>query len=398
MFDVIVVGARCAGAPTAMILARLGYRVLLLDRATFPSNKPLSTHGILKSGCAVLERLGLLQKVIASNCPPATAWLMDVGPVQTTLASPPVAGINAMYTPRRTFLDAILVEGAVSSGAELREHVMITEILRGAHGEVIGVRGHDIDTQTPFDEHATIVVGADGIHSIVARSVGAEIYEEVPLLTGCYWSYWEGVPLAAVIELHRFPGRILAAAATNDDLTIVMDYFPVAKFAEFKADVEGHFYGDHRELAPAMHDKLRAGRRVERWLGTGYQPNFFHKPYGPGWALVGDADIHHDSGNPSGISYAFVNAELLASAIDEGLSGRQPLAQALAEYERRRAARWLPHYRFVTGLLQLDAPLPPPVKTLLDRIAADPAGVGGQFMGLFEGDETCFGLLDTLIP
>lgn len=384
-----------------MMLAQRGLRVLLLDRAKFPSDKPLSTHGVLKTGGAVLKRLGLLPRVIASNCPPIRTCLLDPGPFEVMLESPSVGGVDAMYAPRRYVLDTVLVEGATGAGAELRERVAVTELVwegEGAEARVVGVRGHDLETEAPIEERGRIVIGADGVHSLVARLVKAPRYEEIPLLTGVYWSYWEGVPIETGLEMHMRPGRMIGLVSTNDGLTNVGVYFPVAEFERFKSDVEGNFFANLEQHVPEIHERVRAGRKAVRWLGTGYQPNFFRKPHGLGWALVGDASSHHDSANPSGISYAFVDAERLAAAIDDGLGGRRPLADALADYERQRNERWLPHYHFLTKMLELDKPPSPEMMGLLGRVAEDPKGIGAQFLGLVEGDDACYGLLQPMDP
>src|SRR5690349_7367167 len=179
MYDAIVVGARCAGAPTAMLLARQGYKVLLLDRAGFPSDT-LSTHFIQPPGVARLARWGLLDRVAASNCPPAHRLVFDVGPFALVGTPPPVDGIADCYGPRRQVLDTILVEAAVQTGAELREHFTVTELLMDGE-RVRGIRGHAAGGATVTEE-ARIVIGADGLRSFVARSVQAPAYDARPAL------------------------------------------------------------------------------------------------------------------------------------------------------------------------------------------------------------------------
>jgi flavin-dependent dehydrogenase len=129
MYDAIVIGARCAGSPTAMLLARKGYRVLLLDRSGFPSDT-LSTHYIHQPGIARLKRWGLLDALVASNAPPIRRLRFDVGPFVLEGAPPPADGVTDAYAPRRTVLDAILVERAVADGAELREHFSVQNLAR----------------------------------------------------------------------------------------------------------------------------------------------------------------------------------------------------------------------------------------------------------------------------
>src|SRR5215213_10200743 len=193
MYDVIVVGARAAGAPTAMLLARQGYRVLLLDRAGFPSDT-MSTHFIHQTGVAHLKRWGLLDQVVASNCPPARQMSFDVGPFALIGLAPPADGAPYGYAPRRRVLDNILVEAAVQAGAELREHFTVKELITDGK-RVTGIRGHTAGGAM-VTEQARIVIGADGLRSFVARSVQAPSYNVRPALTCAYYSYWDDLPLA----------------------------------------------------------------------------------------------------------------------------------------------------------------------------------------------------------
>ena len=169
-YDAIVVGARCGGAPTAMLLARKGYRVLLLDRAGFPSDT-LSTHYIHQPGIARLARWGLLDRIVASNCPPVRQLLFDVGPFALAGTPPPADGVAEAYAPRRTVLDQILVDAAVAAGAELRPHFSVQELLTDGD-RVTGVRGRAAGG-VAVTERAHLVIGADGVRSLVARAVQA---------------------------------------------------------------------------------------------------------------------------------------------------------------------------------------------------------------------------------
>lgn len=180
IYDAIVVGARCAGAPTAMLLARRGYRVLLLDKAGFPSDT-LPTHYIHQPGVARLARWGLLDKVVASNCPPIRQYTFDVGPFALVGVPPATDSIAEAYAPRRKVLDQILVEAAVRAGAEVREHFVVQAIVTDGE-RVIGIRGHAIGGAM-VSEQARIVIGADGMRSLVARSIQAATYKVVPART-----------------------------------------------------------------------------------------------------------------------------------------------------------------------------------------------------------------------
>jgi flavin-dependent dehydrogenase len=350
-YDAIVVGARAAGSPTAMLLARKGYRVLLLDRAGFPSDT-LSTHYIHQPGVARLARWGLLDRVIASNCPPISRLRFDVGPFALEGTPPPYEGSADAYAPRRTVLDTILVEGAVAAGVELREHFSVEEVV--SDGERVGgVRGHAVGGAT-VTEQARIVIGADGLRSLVARSVQAATYDAQPSLTCAYYTYWSDLPVAGA-ELYPRPGHTLTAGPTNDGQTLTIAFWPRAEFEAVRADVEGAFWAA-LELVPSLAERARAAKRTERFYGTADLPNLFRQSYGPGWALVGDAGYHKDPILALGISDAFRQAEQLADAVDAGLSGREPMQDALARYQRDRDARSMPSFQLTCDLARLEPP------------------------------------------
>lgn len=361
MYDAIIVGARCAGSPTAMLLARKGYRVLLVDRAGFPSDT-LSVHYVHQPGVARLKRWGLLGGVVASNCPPVRRQRFDAGPFALVGAPPPVDGVADGYAPRRTILDTMLVEAAAAAGAEVREHFTVDELV--ADGDrVTGIRGHAGGAVAT--EEARIVIGADGIRSFVARSVAAPTYNAQPSFTCAYYSYWSDLPSEGP-ELYPRPDRMVLAAPTNDAQTIVIIYWPVAAFHEVRADIEGNFL-KALELVPDLAERARGGRRSERFRGTADLRSFFRRPFGPGWALVGDAGYHKDPITAQGISDAFRDAELLADAVDDGFSGRRPLPDALAAYEQRRNEAVMPMYGMTLQFAALQPP-PPEMQQLFEAL------------------------------
>ena len=175
-YDAIVVGGRCAGSPTAMLLARKGYKVLVVDRATFPSDT-LSTHIVHPPGVASLRRWGLLDLVTSTGCPPIHTYAFDFGPF-TISGAPGTDETPVAYGPRRTVLDKLLVDAAAEAGAEVMEGFTVEEVLT-EDGRVTGVRGHGGRGGT-VTERARVVVGADGRHSLVARAVRPEQYNEKP--------------------------------------------------------------------------------------------------------------------------------------------------------------------------------------------------------------------------
>ncbi|HEX2507100.1 MAG TPA: NAD(P)/FAD-dependent oxidoreductase [Miltoncostaeaceae bacterium] len=378
MYDAIVVGARCAGSPTAMLLARAGHRVLLVDRAGFPSDT-LSTHYIHQPGVARLRRWGLLDRVAATGCPPARRLTFDVGPFALSGAPVAAEGADVAYAPRRYLLDQILVEAAAEAGAEVRERFSVSEVLTEA-GRVTGIRGRAAGGAT-VTERARIVIGADGMRSRVARAVGAPAYGARPGRTCAYYTYWSGLPLDGA-ELYPRDGRMIIAGPTNDGRTIVTVFWPRDEFHRVRADIEGSFL-EAAALAPSLAERMRAGRRAERFSGTGDLPFFFRRPHGPGWALVGDAGAHKDPITAQGISDAFRDAELLAEAVDDGLGGRRPLDEALAEYERRRNEAALPLYEFTHELAGLEPP-GPEMQALFGALRDDPEGTS-RFFGVVAG-------------
>jgi flavin-dependent dehydrogenase len=347
MYDAIIVGARCAGSPTAMLLARKGYRVLLVDKSSFPSDI-MSTHFIQPPGVARLQRWGLLERIEASNCPAITSLDVSFNGVPFALLPPEGRPVGPpAYCPRRTVLDKILVDAAVEAGAELREKCSVKE-LAWDNGRVAGVRGATVT------EQARIVIGADGMHSFVAKAVHAPEYNTKPSLSFGYYAYWSNLPLAGAAVHFLKDGGVLAFP-TNDGQACIAVGGPGELFREFRKDIPAN-YLKIVEKVPGLGEKLRNAKQEERFVGTNDQPNFFRRPFGPGWALVGDAGYHRDFITGLGITDAFRDAELLADAIDQGFSGRQPLDEALAGYERQRNEIAEPLYEFTVQLLSGEPP------------------------------------------
>jgi len=217
-FDVIVVGARCAGSPTAMLLARKGYRVLAVDRASFPCDT-VSTHILHPLGVDAVARWGLLDHLVASGCPPIHTYSFDFGPF--TIAGAPGTDKNPLaYCPRRTILDKLLVDAAIESGAEIRQGCSVEEII--IEGDrAVGIRARSKHGSS-FTERAEAIVGADGRHSMVSEAVQPEQYREKPPLMAGYYSYWSGLPMDGRFETYIRDKRGFAVAPTHDDLTLVI--------------------------------------------------------------------------------------------------------------------------------------------------------------------------------
>jgi 2-polyprenyl-6-methoxyphenol hydroxylase-like FAD-dependent oxidoreductase len=365
-YDVIVVGARCAGSPTAMLLARRRYRVLLVDRATFPSDT-LSTHILLPRGVSSLARWGILERLAASGCPPIHTISYDFGPL-TIEGTPGWEESPVAYCPRRTVLDALLVEAAVEAGAELREGFLLEE-LATEDGRVVGIEGRTRGGAA-VSERAALVVGADGWHSLVAERVRAGRYRETPPLSAAYFAYWSDLPVGDRVEIHIRPYRGFGAAPTHDGLTMVIGGWPYAEFEANRHDVEGTFLR-MLENVPDFAARLRGARRVTRFAGATL-PNYFRTPYGPGWALVGDAGYIRDSITAQGITDAFRDAERCAQAIHEFLGGARPFEEAMADYQRARDEDVAAMYEITCQFATL-APPPPELAHVLAAIQGDRA-------------------------
>jgi flavin-dependent dehydrogenase len=361
-FNAIVIGARCAGSPTAMLLARQGHQVLLVDKTTFPSDT-MSTHVVHPPGVAALERWGLLGALEDTGCPPIERYSFDFGPVGIAGSPQPIDGIARAYCPRRTVLDDLLAQAAVRAGAELREAFTVDEILFDDDGRVTGIRGHSKDGAS-VTERARVVVGADGRHSRLAKAVQPEAYNERRSHLAMYYAYWSNLPSGGFDTFIRAEDRRgWAAIPTHDDLTVVPFGWPVEEFHANRGDIEGNFLATV-EHAPEFAERVRGATRESRFVGSAELPGYFRKPYGPGWALVGDAGYHKNPITAMGINDAFRDAELVALAIDDEIAGRRPYDEGMRAYQEIRDREAGPVYEFTDEFAQLQPP-PPELQQLI---------------------------------
>ncbi len=383
MYDIIVIGARCAGSPTAMLLAKRGYRVLIIDRAHFPSDT-LSTHQIQLKGVAALQRWGLLDKVNGTNCPPAHQALFSLGWITIHGKYPPLDGVDGVISPRRIVLDDILVNAAIQAGAELRQDLIVEDLLFEGD-QVCGIRGRmkatKMNGEIYVDEKASLVIGADGKHSLVARRVNAPEYNVKPIQTCAYYTYWDGLQLPGG-ELYLLPANVVGVWPTNDNLAVVFVAYPISKFQSVREDIEHGFWDTVGKL-PGLVDRLRCGRQAERFYGTADLPGFYRRPYGPGWALVGDAGLTLDPITGQGIGNAFVDAERLVKAIEDGFSGKMSLEKGMAEYERSRNQETRQRYWFTSQLASF-IPAAVEQQVFFSGLAKNP-DVADNFFGVMTG-------------
>jgi flavin-dependent dehydrogenase len=334
--DVVVVGGRVAGSATAMLLARLGHDVVVVDQASFPSDT-VSTHSIARSGVVQLRRWGLLDAVLDSGAPAIRQVTFNAGGASISRTIKAKAGVECLVAPRRYVLDTILATAAQRAGAEVRPGVTVTGVQRDGHGRVVGVVGHD-RAGAPVELGARWVIGADGLGSRVARSVGAPITQGRSAGGAAQYAYYAGIPwagmeffvaersFAGVFPTHHGQACIWVCNPSADALT-------VRRSTGSRAEAFGELL---ERSAPQLAERLRQARRTSPVQGMLRQPNQLRQAFGPGWALVGDAGYYRDAVTAYGISDAFRDAELLAVAVDQALGAAAEETAALAAYQQQR--------------------------------------------------------------
>ena len=331
-YDVAIVGARPAGAATALLLARHGLRVLLIDRGRYGADT-LSTHALMRAGVLQLARWGLLDAVIAAGTPPVRRVTFRYAGETVPIAITPTPGVDALYAPRRTVLDPILVDAAVAAGTEVRFGTAVTDLLRGPGGVVTGVvlrtgRGD------PTAIGARLVVGADGIRSTVAGRVGAPVLRAGTGATAITYGYWTGLA-ADGYEWNFRPGAASGVIPTNDGRACV---FAGATSARVGRGGLGILQELVAASAPDLADRLAVAEPPTVVRTFPGRPGHLRRAGGPGWALVGDAGYYKDALSAHGLTDALRDAELLARAVVAIVTDGVPEREALADYEVRRDA------------------------------------------------------------
>src|SRR4051812_986809 len=334
--EVIVVGARCGGAATAMLLARQGVDVLLVDRADFPSDT-LSTHAIARGGVVQLGRWGLLGEVLASGAPPIRTLSFTTPEGTLVKQVKNVAGVDHLLAPRRHVLDLILVEAARAAGASIWTGVNVTGTLTDATGRVVGVSTRN-RSGADGEVRARFVVGADGVRSRVARAVGARVVDGRAPSGAMRYAYVAGLD-ATGFEFHLAPGSFAGVFPTHNGEANVWIGAPRGTAVEVKDNSWTSFTDLLEGTSPSLAARVRQAEMVSPVRFASGLPNHVLEAAGPGWALVGDAGYHRDPITGHGITDAFRDAELLAVHLAQVLSGEAHEGAAMAAFaaERQRA-------------------------------------------------------------
>jgi 2-polyprenyl-6-methoxyphenol hydroxylase-like FAD-dependent oxidoreductase len=379
-YDVIVVGARCAGAATAFLLARSGRRVLLVDQASFPSDKRLSTHLIWHAGVDLLSQWGLLDAVVATGAPLLPSFKLDMGEL-VLRGQPPATVAGAALAPRRHALDQVLLQAAVDAGVDWREGVSVDGLLRQADGRVCGIDARLADGSA-WQATARLVVGADGSQSRVADAVQAPVYEACGKALGSFnmYAYFRGLSLPEV-GFYARPERMYYAWATNDSQTLVGVIQPAGAPRPARAEMHTHVLAELQAQVPELGQAVAQAERCEDWM-AGAIGSFCRQPAGPGWALVGDAGLTVDPITAAGITLALRDADTLSGLVHIGLDGDEAtLDAALARFQGLRDAVSVPLKAFAQDMARL-APPPEEVAALFGAMATQPAVVD-DYYGLF---------------
>jgi 2-polyprenyl-6-methoxyphenol hydroxylase-like FAD-dependent oxidoreductase len=315
-YDAVIIGGRCAGAATALLLARAGMKVLVIDRQIYGSDT-MSTHALMRTGVLQLERWGVLPAVMAAGTPEIRTTTFHYGCGSLSLSIKPEHGVEHLCAPRRTVLDRILVDAARSAGADVRHGVVLSRLQIDDKGRVIGALLKDADGHCTA-VRSDILIGADGRQSTVAALANARTYLRGQSASGYVYGYYEGLERSGY---HWHFGENVAAGVipTNDEQHCVFAAVAGPAFREtFHGNVEGAFLKVLAANSPHLSSDVSRARLVGRLRGFAGVLGHLRQSHGPGWALVGDAGYFKDPLTAHGISDALRDAELLARAILDG--------------------------------------------------------------------------------
>jgi flavin-dependent dehydrogenase len=345
-YDVVVVGARPAGAATAMLLARGGLRVLVVDQSRYGSDT-LSTHALMRGGVQQLHRWGLLDQVVAAGTPAVRRTLFHYDDESVQITIKPALGVDALYAPRRTVLDPLLVDAARRAGVTVTYGVTVTDVLRDENGGVVGVTGHD-RARRSLTVYAPLVIGADGRRSRVAARVGARVLRLGAPGSTTMYSYFRGLETAGY-EWFWQSGMLGGLIPTNDGQVLVFA-LGGGGLPHGRSTNHERFLQRLQDGTPELARRVAAAERTDRFHGSGSVTPFLRQAHGSGWALVGDAGYFEDPLAAHGLTNALRDAELLARRVLLVFGGHATWSDGLAGYAQDRDRLALPLFEAAARL------------------------------------------------
>ena len=366
-YDAAVVGGRVAGASTALLLARAGARVALLDRSR-PGSDIVSTHGLMRAGVAQLSRWGLLDQITASTPPIRSTTFHYPDGRSVRVAIRPSPGVPALYAPRRYLLDWLLVDVAAQAGVEVITDTAVTALTSDHTGRVTGVRLARRGGR-PVALPASITVGADGICSTVARQVAAPIIQQGRSSSAFLYRYLTGLPADGYEWAYRNNAAAGLIPTNHGQACVFVSTTPERMRAARRTGAEHAFAALLAQAAPALLDRVAAAQPAGPLHGWGGTSGYVRQAWGPGWALVGDAGYYKDPITTHGMTDALRDADLLATAITETLAGGTSEAAALSHYQQTRDRLSSDLFAATEDVAAYDW-TPDTIETLLRRVSA----------------------------
>jgi menaquinone-9 beta-reductase len=340
-YDVVIVGARCAGAATALLLARSGAKVLVVDGQAYGSDA-MSTHALMRGAVLQLERWGLTRGVVAADTPLIRSTTFHYSDEAIRVDIKPDHGVDCLFAPRRTVLDPLLVDTAREAGAEVRHGIALSGLQFALGGRVVGATLKDANGAC-MTVRSDIVIGADGRQSTVAQLVNAEAYVEGSHASGIVFGYFENLDREG-LHWHFAKNHAAGVIPTNSG-HCVFAAVPAARFREiFRGDVMRGFLKVLRSNSPELRADVDRADLIGRLRGFGGATSYLRQCHGAGWALVGDAGYFKDPLTAHGITDALRDAQLLSRRVVEGS------ALALETYQRERDALSLPFLRVTDAI------------------------------------------------
>ena len=350
-YDVVIVGARCAGAATAMLLARRGLRVLAIDRGHYGSDTT-STHALMRAGVLQLSRWGVLDDIKAAGTPVIRSTSFHYGDEVVAVQIKPHKDVEGLYAPRRTVIDRLLVDAARKAGAEIVFETQLVDVVRAGSGRVCGVRLRD-GREQERQVSAELVIGADGVHSTVARLVAADSYRTGRHATGVIFTYWSDTGFDDAYHWYYNTGVSAGAIPTNGGHTCIFASLPQNRFQEtMRRGTDAGYRQVLRECDADLAAVVDRSKMVEKYRGFGGEVGFFRQSFGPGWALIGDAGYFKDPLTAHGITDALIDAELLAQAAVTGTES------AFADYQSARDTLAVAHFEVTDAVASFEWDLP----------------------------------------